>query len=407
MAQASYQIAFDGKATDDDFYSDVISLTIEENTETAGVIQLRLMLTLQDDGSWNYLDDPRLTLFKKVQVMVGFSGGGGLAAAVGSLIGGGGSGDGLVVVFEGYITSVVMAVGSAPPDSYLDILALDTSVLMSLEEKVVAWPNLADSDIVTQILGGYHVTPQVDATAPTHHDNDTTIVQRGTDLQFVRMLARKNGMEFYFQSDPNNGATAYFQAPQLGATPQPDLAIQFGDQSNLFRFQVRLNGQRPLHVKVQQVDVKSQSINLAQAGNTQLAEIGKDDLNALIGSTLNSLVTPRDAAAQMLVAGIPTSNLTELQAIAQAVRDESAWMITAEGEVDTDTYQAVLRPHRLVLVKGVGACYSGKYYVTRVIHELQSDGQYSQKFEARRNARGVDGSESFGGTGVGVSLPGV
>ena len=103
-----------------------------------------------------------------------------------------------------------------------------------------------------------------------------------------------------------------------------------------------------------------------------MAKLGDKDANTLIGGALGSLVTPKDAPAQMLVLGPPTSDATELQTIAQAVRDEAGWFITASGEINSDAYQTVLRPHRLVLVKGAGTPYSGKYYVTRVVHEMKA-----------------------------------
>jgi hypothetical protein len=87
--------------------------------------------------------------------------------------------------------------------------------------------------------------------------------------------------------------------------------------------------------------------------------------------------------------------------------DEAAWLISASGEINSDAYQSVLRPHRLVLVKGAGKTYSGKYYVTRVVHEVNHAGDYVQRFEARRNARDVDGSEQFGSSGLSLSIPGV
>ena len=141
--------------------------------------------------------------------------------------------------------------------------------------------------------------------------------------------------------------------------------------------------------------------------DTQLPKLGDNDANTLIGDPLDSLVTPKDAQAQMLVLGPPTSDSTELQSIAQAARDEAGWLITATGEINSDAYETVLRPHRLVLVKGAGKAYSGKYYVTRVVHELKGDGSYTQKFEARRNARDVDGSEQFGDSGLGLPIPGM
>ena len=127
----------------------------------------------------------------------------------------------------------------------------------------------------------------------------------------------------------------------------------------------------------------------------------------LADPTLGGLVTPQDTQAQMLLIATSTSDATELQTIAQAVRDEASWVITATGEINSDAYQSVLRPHRLVLVKGAGTPYSGKYYVSRVQHDLKADGTYTQNFEARRNARDVDGSETFGGSDLGVAIPGV
>jgi phage protein D len=408
MADTAYQVTLNGSAVDNEFYADVVSLTVEENTASGNTFRLQLATTLQDDGSWKYLDDDdRLALFTKVSIKIGFTGGGGLAGALGSLLGGGGN-DGLEQVFDGYITGFQVSLGSEPGKTDIDVSGMDTSVLMSLEEKIATWPDMADSDIAQQILNNYVAEVQADTTSTVHQENDTTMVQRGTDIRFVRDLAQRNGLEFYFETDKDSGdVVAYFRAPQLTGTPQPDLAIQFGDQSNLKSFSARLSGQRPLNVKTEQMDVKADSLNAAQVSDTQLPKLGDNDANTLIGDPLDSLVTPKDAQAQMLVLGPPTSDSTELQSIAQAARDEAGWFITATGEINSDAYETVLRPHRLVLVKGAGKAYSGKYYVTRVVHELNGDGSYTQKFEARRNARDVDGSEQFDGSGLGLPIPGI
>src|SRR5262249_1735080 len=150
-------------------------------------------------------------------------------------------------------------------------------------------------------------------------------------------------MEFYFEPDPSSGdAVAYFQPPRVTEPTLPDLAIQFGDQSNLRTFSARLNGQLPLSVKTRQVDVRAGTPNDAVASDTQLQKLGASDGNTLIGAALDQLVTPQDAQAQMLLLATPTSDATELQTLAQAVRDQAAWIITAKGEVNTDAYQAVL-----------------------------------------------------------------
>jgi phage protein D len=408
MADKALAIAFNGKAVSQDFYEDIVSLTVTENFNSANTLELRLATELNENGAWAYLEDKRLDPFTKVSVKFGFTSGGGLAGALGLQASAPGGNDGLEPIFDGYITSVQVNLSSDPANAQIEIGAMDTSVLLSLEEKITTWKGMSDSQIAEQIIGSYRgVSVRADSTATVHQETDTTIVQRSTDIQFVRELATLNGLEFYFETEKNSGKiTGFFRAPQLGGKPQPDLAIQFGDQSNLFTFSARLVGQRPLNVKVEQMDLKGNSPNTGQASETRLRKLGDKDANSLVGGPLGSLL-PKDAQAQMLVLGPPTSNATELRTIAQAVRDEAAWFITAEGEINSDAYQTVLRPHRLVLVKGAGKPFSGKYYVTRVVHQLMGDGTYAQRFEARRNARDVDGSEQFGGVGLGQPIPGV
>src|SRR6266700_40948 len=136
MANKAFQIEFSGTAVDEEFYGDVVSVTMEESTKAAGTLPLPIALRLQDDGTWTYLDDDRLALFNAVTVKVGFTEGGGLAAALGSLLGGGDSNDGLKTVFDGFITDVDLQLGGEPDDAFINISGMDASVLMSVEEKV-------------------------------------------------------------------------------------------------------------------------------------------------------------------------------------------------------------------------------------------------------------------------------
>ena len=401
MATKSYQILFSGTAADNAFYGDVMSLAVEESVAGPGTFHLQLIARMQDDGSWSYLDDDRFALYNKITIKIGFTGSGGLADAIGSLLGGG---DGLSTVFDGYVTAVGLNLGSTLTTTFVEVSGMDTSVLMSLEEKLVSWANLADSDIVQQILGNYGVSVTADTTSTVHQDTDTTVLQRATDVQFVRDLARKNGLEFYFETDDQAGHHRFPSRTALDGAPQPT-----GDpvrQSEHLAAFSSSERQRPLNVKTQQMDIKANSPNLAQVSDTALTKLGDSDANKLIGGAIGSLVTAKDAPAQMLILGSPTSDAAELKTIAQAVRDEAGWLITASGEVNSDAYQAVLRPRRLVLIKGAGKSFSGKYYVTRVIHQINASGNYTQKFDARRNARDVDGSEQFGGAG-GLSIPGL
>src|SRR5580698_2734913 len=166
MANKAYQIEFSGTAVDEGFYGDVVSLTVEENTTVASTFHLQLGLRLQSDGSWTYLDDDRLAVFNSVTVKVGFTDGSGDAN------------EGLKTVFDGFITNADVDFGSEPEHAFINNGGIDTSVMMSLEEKIATWPNMADSDIVQQIVASYGITARVDQTATTHQEEDTIIVQR-------------------------------------------------------------------------------------------------------------------------------------------------------------------------------------------------------------------------------------
>src|SRR5258708_5968571 len=119
MAGQAYQIAFAGEAVTEEFYGIVTSLTVEESTASAGTLELRLATQRDANGAWALLDDSRLNLFTAVSVKAGFSGN-----------------DGLEPVFDGYITSVNLDLQSDPGKTFIQVQAMDSSVLLSLEEKV-------------------------------------------------------------------------------------------------------------------------------------------------------------------------------------------------------------------------------------------------------------------------------
>ena len=122
------------------------------------------------------------------------------------------------------------------------------------------------------------------------------------------------------------------------------------------------------------------------------AEVGAQDaLGQLKAADLPSgdIAPGRVYIAKNAATGVP-----EMAALCQGLYDEGAWFVTAEGEVETDAYEHVLRPWRLVTIKGVGETYSGAYYVTYVQHTFTPDG-YSQSFKARRNGLLPTGEEAF------------
>jgi len=70
--------------------------------------------------------------------------------------------------------------------------------------------------------------------------------------------------------------------------------------------------------------------------------------------------------------------------IGMAKAAQWAEVVTARGELDVLRYGTVLKPRRLVGVRGAGTAYDGLYYVKNVTHKVKA-GEYKQSFELSRN----------------------
>lgn len=376
MAVPAFQLSFAGKTADLALQQDVVSLVAEEHSAKPATCRIELAAEMRSDGSWRYVGDDRFKPFTPVTVQIGF-------------------GNRLQTVFDGFVTGVELVLGSDPEDATLAVDAMDTAVLMSLDEKTKPWPGLSDAQIAASILSAYCDRVTTDTTPAARPESEHVAVQRGSDLRYVQHLAERNGFEFSFETDAVTGVRAYFRAPQLGGSPQPDLAVQMGDDSNLDRFTVALDAQRPASVSVTQLDASDAKVRTTDAQSLKWKVLGAKQLGALT-SALGTMAMPGGGQSRMLALGSPTADASRQTAFAQGVRNRAGWFLTASGEVNAEAYGAVLRPRRPVLVRGAGKTFSGAYYVTRVTHEIAGAGSYAQKFEAVRNATDVTGSEKFG-----------
>jgi phage protein D len=288
---------------------------------------------------------------------------------------------GSTVIFDGYVIEARAQFSSGPGESALEVVAMDATALMDLEESVTAWPNMADSDIATAIFGNYGFATDVDQSQPTRQDTDQTVIQRDTDIHFVRELAERNGYECFLDvtSDP---VTGHFHAPRLSQSPQGVLSVSLGEATNVTAFSVRYEMLKSVTASVAQVTIDNQSDQTAQATSASLTQLGQQST---------------EPADQPRVIILPANGLAdggELQTYVQAKVDQSTWAVSAEGELESAVYGSVLRAKQPVLVRGAGAVFSGTYYVWRVLHILTPQG-YRQQFTLQRNAVGLTGSEAF------------
>ncbi|HEX9023393.1 MAG TPA: contractile injection system protein, VgrG/Pvc8 family, partial [Geobacteraceae bacterium] len=341
MEHENLTIAVEGEELSD-VYADMVSLDVELDDELAGMFRLKVAMAQNSDGTWKYLDDERFAPWKQVTVSAGYE-------------------SGMDELISGYTTHIRPTFDPDPSQCELEIWGMDGSVLMDREEKLKDWPNKKDSDIATEIFSGYGLTPDVDDTAIVHDEAVSTIIQRETDMRFLKRLALRNGYEYFIE-----GGTGHFRLPRVGDPPQPVLAVHFGDETNVEGFSLEVNALKSAEVAMSQIDRSDKSILDASVASGSLTPLGASDAASL----LPSAVDPAKVYVGMDVA----TGQPEMTALCQGLFDEYAWFVTGQGEISGNKYGHVLKPRKTVTIKGIGETHSGVYWVSHVTHSFTSQG---------------------------------
>lgn len=366
MAGITYTITIDNAPAAAEIIDAIRHIESEDDLGKAGILRLHLGTALSEDGEqWLFVDDgtfPRLT---RIQLLVAT--GSGLPA----------------VVFDGYVAETQLALSEDPGASAFTVIAMDTTALMNLEEKVREWPNMSDSAIATMILGEYALVPVIEDTQPVRTQLDTTVIQRDTDIRFLQHLAQRNGFDVYVRPGPAPGVVeGHFHLPAVDDPPQGVLNVTMGEVSTMRSFSARYEMLRPATASTAGVDARTVTRLPAESTAGDLTELGATAL----------LDGDRPRTTLLRTTGMAEGGA--LQTLTQAAVDRSTWAVTVDGELDTAIYGDVLRAGGPVLLRGAGSTYSGTYYVETVRHRIEGE-SYTQHFTLRRNALTATGQEEF------------
>jgi phage protein D len=364
--QATPCILLGDGPTQQDVGSTLLELEVQEDHDLAGVFRMKLAIVREQGGLWTLLDQDQADPWAKVEIKMNV-------------------GDVEESVIKGYITHVRIHIDATEGNSYMELAGMDASCLLSVEEIIKDWPGKSDSEIAQAIFSKYNLSSDVETTDVVHNDTFSTVIQRESDIQFLKRLARRNGFECVFVGD-----MGIFKSPDLDSTPLPVLAAHFGKETNLTSFDANLSALRPTAVEMHQIDVLAKQQQDITVEESAQKELGSD------GPPTPPL--PEGKKPRMFVRHSVATGLPEMQKLANALADEAAWFIEARGEVDSITYGSVLHARKRVPIKGVGEMFSGIYYLTSVKHVYHVD-RYLQYFTARRNATKPN-PDDFGGTSL-------
>ena len=336
------------------------------------VLALRFRLVQRGDGEFGPLDDelfePGATIAFEIEPP------GGLTQRL----------------FDGAITHVRPHFETILSNAYVEVLAMDAAVMLDAEERVAAWPNMTDSDVVSQVLSAYQIPVEVDDTPVLYDEDRQLLIQRATDWRFLQHLAQRNGARFYFEYDgAREQVVAHFAQPDVDGPPQPDLAL-LQEGSSLSWADLQLLATGPVTMTAAALDPIGKQI-VRGDGTAALPLLGDDDAAAAVENGLKSA----GATASVGLLRDPFPLDEAIGAETTAATDAARFVIELRGELDPALYRGLLRARRPALVRGVGRRFSGVYYVQSVRTTLEGS-TLRQSFVATRNATGQTGQESFG-----------
>lgn len=358
-----YQVLFDGTAAPPAFYEDITRLEVEENADLPDAVSLELPVTPRD-GELSWVADPRVAPYANLSVVVS------------------GPEGGPQCVFDGYVLGHSVRVPAGPTGATVDVRGQDASVLMGLTETVREWTGLSDADVAAAIFREYGITPAGDnstESSPSHTEDEHTLMQRASDIDFLRRLARRTGRWCRVVcADKPGRRTGYFATPGLGGDPVVEIDLNDPDRRSTPVLDFRWDVARPTSVQARQaglgesdtdqngVDAGTSDSGLRLLADRSLADFAGRDRTVI-------LTAPADTA--------------ELPQRAAGLLRESGWFASCEGTANLASLGRVLRVGDVVGVAGCGALLSGRWLVWSVRHRI-GDETHAMSFVLVRNAMG-------------------
>jgi len=257
--------------------------------------------------------------------------------------------------------------------STLTVMGGDSSVKMDREDKVVAWSDLTDSAAASAILSDAGFVADVEETPAGHAEAKHTLIQRESDLAFVKRLARRNGHLFWISCDAEGVETAHFRRPVLDGEAAAELIINLTDPpSNVTTLEISWDVERPTSSEALEVDLNTKEDITSSLASSPLTPLGGTGL-------VDVAPEPRIAHVRA-----PVDDSGDLQARGEGTLIEASFFVRATGATTLTALGKVLRAHTLVNLRGAGSRHSGLWFCAGVRHTIDET-EHRMDFDLIRN----------------------
>jgi phage protein D len=353
-----------GGQTAADLASAIVELDVEENVDMPGAFSITLPVSRTAAGDYDTVDDSRLAPMSNVCVTAAAS-------------------DGTTqCLIDGYVLSQTVHLDTGTVASTVKVWGQDASWLMNTTERVKEWVDVTDGAVANSIFGDYGMTPDpanLTNDSPAHTSDGHSLMQRATDAQFLRLLARRNGKLFrVYCTDTPGRRTGSFARPSLDGTPATALTLNDATAATVDAVDISWDVMRPSAVVAMQ-ELFTDNDPSGAGGTTSdsgLPALAARNLAAFAGTTVTSVLTATVDDGQ------------ELTERAQSVLIEAGWFVRCQGTADVNRLGSILRAGAVTQLNAAGSLHSGKYYVWSVRHKITAE-KHTMDFVLMRNAVGA------------------
>lgn len=282
------------------------------------------------------------------------------------------------VLIDGVMTKHDVKPGSSPNTSSLSVTGEDlTKVLDYLDLSGIPYPAMPPFARVGLMIAKYAflgIVPKVIPSVLLDVPNPLERIPRqdGKDLAYIKKLAEEVGYVFYHEPGPVPGVSFMYWGPEIKfGNPQQALNVDMDAHTNVENISFSFNS-----------EMTTTPVLMIQNPQTKvpipIPLPGANPLSPPLGTIppIPKNFEPNDKAAKHTVPQAIMLGLAEASRSANAV--------TATGSLDVMRYGRVLKPRKLVGLRGVGAAFNGLYYVEKVTSTIKR-GEFKQSFDLSRN----------------------
>ena len=300
-------------------------------------------------------------------------------------------------LMHGIITERQVSLTEGGPGSWLEISGEDRRVVMDRIDRTRAHSGTADT-IVRAIVEAEPYGFKADAVPRPiqYKEEEHTLNQTTTDLDFVTRLAGRSDVRFWLSCSVRQDATGMLQIQEIAHfRPSPDrgqdnarnaappfllapedaaeLLVNSGNGcSNLSLFEIRSNAEAPNRSgPVQRVHADNAAVHDADVDGATTEPLGEET------------VDPQDRTRRLVTAG----NADEARLRTQAALNDASWSVEARAETSAFALGTIVEPHQVIKVSGAGKLNSGNYFVRSVRHSIDPT-DHKMSIELLRNALG-------------------